>query len=995
MARHRMNLRLDDSEFDVLDTLAGGLLQQGHTASRMDAIRALIRHQVATNALPTDPEVLKVPAYVRALFWREGAQAGDVPPWRLPSAAASKPPPGARGRKKGTPKPSARRQRPRLSDGGVPKGIQEAIDTYEWARERIRQYPRDRPDRLAALREQIRERLTKHRRQPDLDGLLAALPDPPARRLQRKEDVLEFLLDRLFEEGAPSDVAPVDTATFADRVLEVVDTAPPYRQYLGQQPINLVWRMYRERWPADAGTLDEFKKRLVRAAKARKLLMAPAELPEMMLEEDRGDSATIWNREKVHLVTNERRREVAFPALADRIERAYRSLVRRSGDWAQLADLREHPLLAEVPRKAVDEELRSLFEMPRDIHLVPNENRKTITDRDRAAALQVGSQHHNMIAWNERRSRTDEAARASKPFTEFVERAQQLEQGRDGSEPERDERRRVEALVRKAQRRLGMDRATLLRRVWELAPAPKPAPSRVSSLPRAFAVWGAREVQRLLEQLEGSADQALPPEPGEPKREGFADRALLAARHSPTGWIGDHLVFISHAYRQFVAEHPSEGLSLPGFKKQLLAAHRKGDLHLSGSDMPQLHDARDVEESTVPYRTSRFVFIRTDLPVEGEQLEARSADQALSPEPGEPPESPGARGEALPALRTVDDLSRALYDVPGVASTSKWSGGDHQRLYIRLKNKGGDGKRRTRRKAEQNRALGLYVDLVQRSLVSDDDWIGPLTKQHHTEIGTLPQIERLVAGWREAQEGQAAGLTLMKPQPGPGYRRLVEEVGELADTLDRERDQLVEAHGEDRWTQVREDVSRLAGLLPAEASVAALTSHAPGFRGGPGVGLGIGRIARKSLNPSRASTTRTTIADLARALELAGIAQQAAQLRATGSAGRQDVVADLLVAHGVELPDERRYVRELAEWWVTHQTRDDDVVASAVQRFNALHARRAELTEAEIEEGLASFRALDGRTLKAVLDGLGLRPDRSKTLNLERLRTALKRKRRS
>ncbi|MBX2796854.1 MAG: hypothetical protein KTR31_04270 [Myxococcales bacterium] len=88
----------------------------------------------------------------------------------------------------------------------------------------------------------------------------------------------------------------------------------------------------------------------------------------------------------------------------------------------------------------------------------------------------------------------------------------------------------------------------------------------------------------------------------------FAQQALDAARKSPTGRLGEHLVLISHAHRQLVRSHPA--VSLEHFKQRLLLAHRRQELSLKAADMPQIHDRTDLEESMVTYRSSRFCFIR-------------------------------------------------------------------------------------------------------------------------------------------------------------------------------------------------------------------------------------------------------------------------------------------------------------------------------------------------------------------------------------------------
>ena len=86
---------------------------------------------------------------------------------------------------------------------------------------------------------------------------------------------------------------------------------------------------------------------------------------------------------------------------------AYKRLRRRGGDWVQLADLRE--ALGGVSPLMVTAAIHQLHR-ERKVHLVPNENNKAITPRDRAAM--VG--RHHMIAIEEpteRRMRQDDKGR--------------------------------------------------------------------------------------------------------------------------------------------------------------------------------------------------------------------------------------------------------------------------------------------------------------------------------------------------------------------------------------------------------------------------------------------------------------------------------------------------------------------------------------------------------------------------------------------------------
>ena len=56
---------------------------------------------------------------------------------------------------------------------------------------------------------------------------------------------------------------------------------------------------------------------------------------------------------------------------------------------------RLRPLLADVPRVEVDAALRRMNRMP-DVNLVPESNQKTLTPRDREAAVTIGDQDKHL-----------------------------------------------------------------------------------------------------------------------------------------------------------------------------------------------------------------------------------------------------------------------------------------------------------------------------------------------------------------------------------------------------------------------------------------------------------------------------------------------------------------------------------------------------------------------------------------------------------------------
>ncbi|KIQ15384.1 hypothetical protein [Rhodococcus sp. MEB064] len=78
-----------------------------------------------------------------------------------------------------------------------------------------------------------------------------------------------------------------------------------------------------------------------------------------------------------------------------RIRDTYTELAREPGAWVRLSRLR--PALADIPRADLDDALARLRRAS-DVSLIPEENQKTLTDEDRAAAVDVGNQQNHLLA---------------------------------------------------------------------------------------------------------------------------------------------------------------------------------------------------------------------------------------------------------------------------------------------------------------------------------------------------------------------------------------------------------------------------------------------------------------------------------------------------------------------------------------------------------------------------------------------------------------------
>ena len=86
---------------------------------------------------------------------------------------------------------------------------------------------------------------------------------------------------------------------------------------------------------------------------------------------------------------------VRQPDLEARIRQSYAELAREPGARVRLTRLR--PTLPDVPREHLDEALVRLQRQP-GVSLIPEENQKTLTNEDRAAAVLVGNQQNHLLS---------------------------------------------------------------------------------------------------------------------------------------------------------------------------------------------------------------------------------------------------------------------------------------------------------------------------------------------------------------------------------------------------------------------------------------------------------------------------------------------------------------------------------------------------------------------------------------------------------------------
>ncbi|MFK0248397.1 hypothetical protein ACIQUM_27200 [Amycolatopsis azurea] len=87
--------------------------------------------------------------------------------------------------------------------------------------------------------------------------------------------------------------------------------------------------------------------------------------------------------------------ELTAEEIESRIRIGYRKLARTPRDWVALAELR--PMLGEASAVDVDAVLKELSRSGQ-AHLVPESNRKALTDADHAAAIRIGGEDNHLIS---------------------------------------------------------------------------------------------------------------------------------------------------------------------------------------------------------------------------------------------------------------------------------------------------------------------------------------------------------------------------------------------------------------------------------------------------------------------------------------------------------------------------------------------------------------------------------------------------------------------
>ena len=98
---------------------------------------------------------------------------------------------------------------------------------------------------------------------------------------------------------------------------------------------------------------------------------------------------------RMHVPPGDFFKQTAPVDVESRIRAAYEVLAPAPGEWVGLADLRER--LADVDRDAVDSALRAMARQD-GVRIIPVANTKSLTDRDRDAALRIGMEDNHTLA---------------------------------------------------------------------------------------------------------------------------------------------------------------------------------------------------------------------------------------------------------------------------------------------------------------------------------------------------------------------------------------------------------------------------------------------------------------------------------------------------------------------------------------------------------------------------------------------------------------------
>ena len=143
------------------------------------------------------------------------------------------------------------------------------------------------------------------------------------------------------------------------------------------------------------------------------------------------------------------------------------------------------------------------------------------------------------------------------------------------------------------------------RHVLAQAAAAPPKKATATITPAAKTNGTAQPVKPALEPISADAGQR-------PGLAQFSAGVLNAARDHAEGWPGNRKAFISQVWNAIRTSHPEWGLSEIEFKDMLAGAHRAGQLVLTGADLKNKQDIKNLEASAILYKNTVWHFVRVE-----------------------------------------------------------------------------------------------------------------------------------------------------------------------------------------------------------------------------------------------------------------------------------------------------------------------------------------------------------------------------------------------
>ena len=143
--------------------------------------------------------------------------------------------------------------------------------------------------------------------------------------------------------------------------------------------------------------------------------------------------------------------------------------------------------------------------------------------------------------------------------------------------------------------------------------APATTPRRVPNAAPAADTPKASGRQNAVPVPDNDTTPAAPPLPSyRPDLETFTVEVMRAAAGTAEGWPGNRKAFISHVWPAIRDSRPEWGLSEIEFKCMLVEAHRAGRLALTGADLRNKGNIKDIQDSAISYMNTVWHYVRIE-----------------------------------------------------------------------------------------------------------------------------------------------------------------------------------------------------------------------------------------------------------------------------------------------------------------------------------------------------------------------------------------------